>query len=94
MVSADISYQLGKFLEEREGNVEESISFYNDCLQKDSEHKESLIAMARLHQNYGNNKDQCSAFCNRLLKIDPSNEEATFMSANLQLMEAKTEEAI
>jgi cytochrome c-type biogenesis protein CcmH/NrfG len=50
--------------------------------------------MARLYQNYGNNKDQCSAFCNRLLKIDPSNEQATFMFANLMLMEAKTEEAI
>lgn len=32
LVSADISYQLGKFLEEREGSVEESISLYNDCL--------------------------------------------------------------
>ncbi len=94
LVSADISYQLGKFLEEREGSVEESISLYNDCLQKNSEHQESLIAMARLHQNYGNSKDQCTSYCNRLLKIDPSNEEATFMSANLMLMEAKTEDAI
>ena len=50
--------------------------------------------MARLHQNYGNSKDQCTSYCNRLLKIDPSNEEATFMSANLMLMEAKTEDAI
>lgn len=50
--------------------------------------------MARLHQNYGNNKDQCTQYCNRLLKIDPSNEEATFMFANLMLTEAKTEEAI
>ena len=36
-------------MEEREGSVEEAIQFYNECLQKDAEHKESLIAMARLY---------------------------------------------
>jgi cytochrome c-type biogenesis protein CcmH/NrfG len=50
--------------------------------------------MARLYQNYGESKEQCSNFCNRLLKIDPSNEQATFMYANLMLMDAKTGGAI
>ena len=94
VVSSNISYALSKFMEEREGSTEEAIQFYNECLQKDQEHKESLIAMARLYQNYGESKEQCSNFCNRLLKIDPSNEQATFMYANLMLMEAKTEGAI
>ena len=67
VVSSNISYALGKFMEEREGSTEEAIQFYNECLQKDQEHKESLIAMARLYQNYGESKEQCSNFCNRLL---------------------------
>ena len=82
-------------MEEREGTIEDgAIQFYNDCLVKDSEHKEALIAMARLYQNYGKNKDQCTSYCTKLLKIDPSNEQATFMYANLMLGEARTEEAI
>ena len=36
----------------------------------------------------------CSSYCSKLLKIDPSNEEATFMQANLMLMNNRTEEAI
>lgn len=46
-------------MEEREGSVEKAVVFFNECLQKDSEHKEALISMARLHQNFGQNKDQC-----------------------------------
>jgi len=32
-----------------------------------------MVSLARLHQTIGNN-DECSTYCQRLLKIDPSNE--------------------
>lgn len=51
------------------------------------------MALARLYQQTGNN-EQCGAYCQRLLKQDPSNELATFMMANLQLMRDETEAAI
>jgi len=60
VISADINFHLGKFMEEREGSADESIMFYNECLSRESEHKEALIAMARLYQNYGESKEQCS----------------------------------
>jgi hypothetical protein len=66
---------------------------YNDCLAKKEDYKDAMYALARLFQNSGNN-DQCIQFCNRLLKVDPSNDNASFMLANLKLMGEKPEEAI
>lgn len=40
------------------------------------------------------NNDQCTAYCHRLLKIDPSNDNASYMLANLMLMREKPDEAI
>ena len=40
------------------------------------------------------NNDQCTAYCHRLLKIDPSNDNASYMLANLMLMKEKPEDAI
>ena len=82
-LAAEISFKLGKYLEERDGNIADSITAYN----------ESLFALARLFQNMGNN-DQCTAFCHRLLKVDPSNDNASYMLANLMLMRDKPEDAI
>jgi Tfp pilus assembly protein PilF len=72
-LAAEISYKLGAYLEEREGNNKDSITAYNDCLSRNENHKESLIALARLFQNIGEN-DHCTQYCQRLLKIDASNE--------------------
>ena len=52
-----------------------------------------MVSLARLHQTIGNN-DDCTNLCQRLLKIDSSNEQATFMYANLMLVNNKTEDAI
>ena len=93
LMAAEISYRLGKYDEERIGDVNSAIEAYNDCLKKAGEHMPAMEALARLYQNIGEN-DQCSAYCNRILKIEPSNEQATFMFANLMLMNNKTEEAI
>lgn len=40
------------------------------------------------------NNDQCTSYCYRLLKIDPSNHNASYMLANLMLMKEKTDDAI
>lgn len=52
-----------------------------------------MASLARLHQTIGNN-DECASYCQRLLKIDPSNEQATFMFANLMLVKNQHEDAI
>lgn len=40
------------------------------------------------------NNDQCISFCHRLLKVDASNDNASYMLANLMLMRDKPEDAI
>ena len=61
-LAAEISYKLGIYLEEREGNNKDAITAYNDCLSRQETHKDSLIALARLFQNLGEN-DQCTQYC-------------------------------
>ena len=92
-LSAEISFRLGGYLEERAGTIEDAIVAYNDCLSRNSEHIACQVSLARLYQQTGNN-EQCHAYCQRLLKQDPSNEQSTFMMANLQLMRDETEAAI
>ena len=38
--------------------------------------------------------NQCTNYCQRLLKIDSTNEQATYMLANLMLMQDKEDKAI
>jgi hypothetical protein len=52
-----------------------------------------MTSLAKLYQTIGEN-EQCSSYCTKLLKIDASNEDATFMQASLMLMNNRTEEAI
>jgi hypothetical protein len=40
-LSAEISYRLGCYMEERTGNVEDALLSYNDCLSRNSEHVEA-----------------------------------------------------
>lgn len=89
-ISGEISFRLGQYLEEREGNYEEAIAAYNDCLARKTDHIEAQLSLARLFQSNGNN-DQCFSICNKILKQDPTNEQATFMIANLMLMKQQPE---
>ena len=93
LLAAEISYRLGKYDEERIGDANSAIEAYQDCLKKSSEHKLAMVSLARLHQTIGNN-DDCTNLCQRLLKIDSSNEQATFMYANLMLVNNRHEDAI
>ena len=47
-LAAEISFKLGKYLEERDGNVADAITAYNDCLSRKEDHKEALFALARM----------------------------------------------
>lgn len=49
-VSADINYQLGKYLEEWEANPTSAIQVYVECLSWDENHVGALLALAHLHQ--------------------------------------------
>jgi hypothetical protein len=46
---------LGKYKEERDGNNNEAILAYNDCLSRKEDHKEAILALAGLYQQVGNN---------------------------------------
>ncbi len=72
-LAAEISYKLAVYFEERDGNTQDAVAAYNDCLTKNENHKEAIISLARLYQNLGNN-EQCTAYCQKLLRIDPSHE--------------------
>ena len=47
-LAAEISFKLGKYLEEREGNVRDAVTAYDDCLSRNEEHKDAIIAEARI----------------------------------------------
>ena len=51
-----------------------------------------MVALARINQKLGKN-DQCQQYCQQILKLDKSNEEATYLLANLLLMQEKNQEA-
>ncbi len=52
-----------------------------------------MLSIAKIHQNQGNN-ELCLNFSKKVLKIEASNEEATYILANLMLMKGQTEGAI
>lgn len=51
--AADISYKLGKYYEDRDGNLSDAILCYNDCLSKQNQHKDAMVAIARINQAQG-----------------------------------------
>lgn len=54
---------------------------------------EAQISLARLYQVSSGN-DQSLTQLNKILKMDPTNEQATFMVANLQIVKNQTDSAI
>ena len=57
--SAEISYELGKYYEERDGNNDDALQCYNECLKRsNNENVKAMIAIARINQSKGAN-DAC-----------------------------------
>ena len=60
--AADISFKLGKYYEDRDGNLNDAMSCFNDTLQRHADHQEAMVAIARIHQTQGSN-EQCFQYC-------------------------------
>lgn len=52
-----------------------------------------MVSIARILQNQGKN-DECYQYCAKIIKLDPSNEDATYMQANIQLMREQNSNAV
>lgn len=52
-LAAEISFKLGKYFEEREGNDQDSITAYNDCLKRKEDHTGAILSLARISQQHG-----------------------------------------
>ena len=46
--AADISFKLGKYYEERDGNPQDAVTCFNDCIQRNPQHVEAFVAIARV----------------------------------------------
>lgn len=61
--AASISFKLGKYYEERDGNLDDALQCFNDALKRaNNEDKDAMVAIARINQSKGNN-DACFAMC-------------------------------
>ena len=49
MLAAEISFKMGKYYEERDGNLNEAFVCFNETLARDNTHKDSMLAIARIH---------------------------------------------
>jgi len=47
---AEINFQLGRYLEEREANAASAIQVYSECVAKDETHVKAFLSLASLHQ--------------------------------------------
>jgi tetratricopeptide repeat protein 21B len=91
-LAAEILFKLGMYYEERDGSNEYALQNFNDALKKNNQHLKAMVAIARIAQNSGDN-DQCMTYCQKIIQIEPSNEEATYMLANLMLMRDQPDQA-
>ncbi|RLN49385.1 hypothetical protein BBJ29_009436 [Phytophthora kernoviae] len=75
------------------GDRENVLKYCTLALRSDESHEESLLYLARAHQQSGD-LDQCQIRCSTLLRINPAHEEAALMLADLLLQKEDNESAI
>eukprot|EP00927_Polykrikos_kofoidii_P039026 TRINITY_DN3346_c0_g1_i3.p1 TRINITY_DN3346_c0_g1~~TRINITY_DN3346_c0_g1_i3.p1 ORF type:complete len:1345 (+),score=240.06 TRINITY_DN3346_c0_g1_i3:136-4170(+) len=83
--SAELNFMLGEYYETRERNLEFAIGYYGETLRKDDTHEKSILALARIHLQK-NELDVCEKQLMTLLRVDPTNEEASMLMAELMMM--------
>ena len=88
-----IFFSLGKYYEEREKNLQQAVACYNESLIHDDINTKSILSAAFLYEKLGDSQ-KCLQYCNRLLRIDPSNTEASTLMAEIQLQSFSVEEAL
>jgi len=82
---AELNFQLGEYYEMRERNLEYAIGYYGETLRNDDAHEKSILALARIHLQK-NELDICEKQLMTLLRVDPTNEEASMLMAELMMM--------
>eukprot|EP00442_Polarella_glacialis_P051442 CAMPEP_0115123512 /NCGR_PEP_ID=MMETSP0227-20121206/47587_1 /TAXON_ID=89957 /ORGANISM="Polarella glacialis, Strain CCMP 1383" /LENGTH=1331 /DNA_ID=CAMNT_0002525899 /DNA_START=18 /DNA_END=4010 /DNA_ORIENTATION=- len=83
--SAELNFMLGEYYETRERNLEYAIGYYGETLRHDDTHEKSILALARIHL-HKNELDVCEKQLMTLLRVDPANEEASMLMAELMMM--------
>lgn len=83
--SAELNFMLGEYYETRERNLEYAVGYYGECLRHDDTHEKSILALARIHL-VKNELDICEKQLQTLLRVDPANEEASMLMAELMMM--------
>ena len=83
--SADLNFMLGEYYETRERNLEYAVGYYGETLRHDDAHEKSILALARIHL-HKNELEVCEKQLMTLLRVDPSNEEASMLMAELNMM--------
>uniref|UniRef100_A0A7S2HRG3 Tetratricopeptide repeat protein 21B n=1 Tax=Zooxanthella nutricula TaxID=1333877 RepID=A0A7S2HRG3_9DINO len=83
--SAELNFMLGEYYETRERNLEYAVGYYGECLRYDDTHEKSILALARIHLNK-NELEICEKQLMTLLRVDPANEEASMLMAELMMM--------
>lgn len=83
--SAELNFMLGEYYETRERNLEYAVGYYGETLRHDDAHEKSILALARIHL-HKNELEICEKQLMTLLRVDPSNEEASMLMAELNMM--------
>mmetsp|Transcript_72654 Transcript_72654/g.187410 ORF Transcript_72654/g.187410 Transcript_72654/m.187410 type:complete len:1345 (-) Transcript_72654:48-4082(-) len=83
--SAELNFMLGEYYETRERNLEYAVGYYGETLRHDDTHEKSILALARIHL-LKNELDICEKQLMTLLRVDPANEEASMLMAELMMM--------
>jgi len=83
--SAELNFMLGEYYETRERNLDYAVGYYGETLRNDDTHEKSILALARIHLQKGE-LEVCEKQLMQLLRVDPTNEEASMLMAELMMM--------
>ncbi|TYZ57551.1 hypothetical protein PybrP1_008571 [[Pythium] brassicae (nom. inval.)] len=93
---ADTCFQIASIYADKGAPAAEQENVLKYCtlaLRSDDAHEASILFLARAHQQAGD-LDQCQVRCTTLLRLNPANEEAAVMLADIMLQKEDNEAAI
>eukprot|EP01022_Parablepharisma_sp_SALTPOND_P023515 TRINITY_DN4_c0_g4_i1.p1 TRINITY_DN4_c0_g4~~TRINITY_DN4_c0_g4_i1.p1 ORF type:complete len:1365 (-),score=175.90 TRINITY_DN4_c0_g4_i1:25171-29265(-) len=91
--AAQLSYELADYLENAENDHNGAKGAYVEALRYYESHMPSLLALAKLLSKKGE-FDACQMACNRLLKVDPRNEEGACLAADTLFLRGVPEQGM
>jgi len=90
--AAELCCELGVHYEAQK-DAERAATFFQEALKHAEAHEKSSLALARLHLGRGE-LDAAQTLCVTLMKIDPTNQDASMILADLMLQKNEWEAAI